>query len=204
MMQLQIAPTTMPTNVGQEACCRQATPQQNGLGHEGHHRHHEPQEKAVHEGHHHGSQDAASLNRTALMATLHCLTGCTIGEVLGMVLGTILGWGNWPTVGLAVALAFLFGYGMTLYPLRRAGMTWGAALGLALASDTLSMSTMELVDNAIMLVIPGAMDAGLPDPLFWGSLAVSLILAGAAAFPVNRWLIARGKGHALVHGHHCH
>ncbi|MEK7236342.1 MAG: DUF4396 domain-containing protein, partial [Nitrospirota bacterium] len=115
-----------------------------------------------------------------------------------------LGWSNWPTVALAVALAFLIGYGMTLWPLRRAGMAWSAALGLALASDTLSMGTMELVDNVIMLVIPGAMDAGLSDPLFWGSLIVSLVLAGAAAFPVNRWLIARGKGHALVHRHHCH
>jgi hypothetical protein len=115
-----------------------------------------------------------------------------------------LGWSNWPTVALAVALAFLIGYGMTLQPLRKAGMAWGAALGLAFASDTLSMGTMELVDNAIMLVIPGAMDAGISDPLFWGSLIVSLILAGAAAFPVNRWLIAQGKGHALVHSHHCH
>jgi hypothetical protein len=154
--------------------------------------------------HHHEAQKSSALNRTALMATMHCLTGCTIGEVLGMVLGTALGWGNWPTVASAVVLAFVFGYGMTLYPLRRAGMGWGSALGLALASDTLSMSTMELVDNAIMLVIPGAMEAGLPDPLFWGSLTVSLLLAGVAAFPVNRWLIARGKGHALVHEHHCH
>jgi len=162
-----------------------------------HHPHHEPVSLAQ-------EQAAVSLNRTALMATLHCLTGCTIGEVLGMALGTALGWGNWPTVALAVALAFTFGYAMTLYPLRRAGIAWGTAIGLALASDTLSMTTMELVDNAIMLVIPGAMEAGLPDPLFWGSLTVSLILAGAAAFPVNRWLIARGRGHALVHGHHCH
>jgi hypothetical protein len=162
-----------------------------------HHPHHE-QGPPVQE------HDAVSLNHTALMATLHCLTGCTIGEVAGMVLGTALGWGNWPTVALAVALAFTFGYAMTLYPLRRAGMAWGTAIGLALASDTLSMTTMELVDNAIMLVIPGAMEAGLPDPLFWGSLTLSLILAGAAAFPVNRWLIARGRGHALVHWHHCH
>jgi hypothetical protein len=130
------------------------------------------------------------------------LTGCTIGEVLGMVIGTALGWTNWPTVALAVALAFLFGYGMTLLPLRRSGMAWGTALGLAFASDTLSMTTMELVDNAIMVTIPGAMDAGSADPIFWGSLLVSLVLAGAAAFPVNRWLIAHGKGHALVHEHH--
>ncbi|KXK00650.1 DUF4396 domain-containing protein [Nitrospirales bacterium NOB] len=144
----------------------------------------------------------ASLNRTALIATLHCLTGCTIGEVLGMVLGTALGWGNWPTVGLAVFLAFVFGYAMTLWPLRRSGMAWGTALSLALASDTLSMATMELADNAIMMVIPGAMEAGLGDPLFWGSLGVALLLAGVVALPVNRWLIARGKGHALVHAHH--
>jgi hypothetical protein len=122
------------------------------------------------------------------------------------VIGTALGWSNWPTVALAVALAFLIGYGMTLRPLRKAGLAWSAAFGLALASDTLSMGTMEVVDNVFMLVIPGAMDAGLADPLFWGSLAVSLILAGAAAFPVNRCLIARGKGHALVHAYHgrCH
>ena len=189
------ATITMPELEEQEACCS-VTPvpvhQQHGHAHEAHH------------GHHNGTQEAASLTRTALMATLHCLTGCTIGEVLGMVIGTALGWTNWPTVALSVTLAFLFGYGMTLWPLRRAGMAWGAALGLAFASDTLSMGTMEIVDNAIMLVIPGAMDAGLTDPLFWGSLVLSLILAGAAAFPVNRWLIAQGKGHALVHGHHCH
>jgi len=136
------------------------------------------------------------------MATVHCLTGCTIGEVLGMVVGTALGWSNWPTVALAVVLAFFFGYAMTLWPLRKSGMAWGTALGLAFASDTLSMTTMEVVDNAIMLVIPGAMDAGLGTALFWGSLIVSLIVAGIAAFPVNRWLIAKGKGHALVHAHH--
>ena len=150
----------------------------------------------------HGANGAASLNQTALMATVHCLTGCTIGEVLGMVLGTALGWSNWPTVALAVVLAFLFGYAMTLVPLRRAGMAWSTALGLAFASDTVSMAVMELVDNAIILMIPGAMDAGLADSLFWGSLVIAMILAGLAAFPVNRWLIARGKGHALVHAHH--
>ena len=150
----------------------------------------------------HGAHTAGSLNQTALMATVHCLTGCTIGEILGMVLGTALGWSNWPTVALAVVLAFFFGYAMTLVPLRRAGMAWSTAMGLAFASDTLSMATMELVDNAIILVIPGAMDAGLADPLFWGSLVVAMILAGVAAFPVNRWLIAQGKGHALVHAHH--
>ena len=162
------------------------------------------QEPASEHHHHHQSMPhkPASLNRTAFMATLHCLTGCTIGEVLGMVIGTALGWTNWPTVTLAIVLAFAFGYTMTLWPLRRAGIAWGTALGLAFASDTLSMTTMEMVDNAFMLVIPGAMNAGLTDSLFWSSLAVSLVLAGAAGFPVNRWLIARGKGHALVHAHH--
>ncbi len=160
--------------------------------------HHHPR----HRGHHEGTHGEASLTRTAFLATLHCLTGCTIGEVLGMALGTAFGWGNWSTVALAVVLAFLFGYGMTLWPLRRAGLAWGTAIGLALASDTLSMATMEIVDNALMVAIPGAMDAGLTDPLFWGSLLISLVVAGAAAFPVNRWLIARGKGHAVVHAYH--
>jgi hypothetical protein len=164
----------------------------------GHHEHCHNQH-THHEGH---GVHAGSLSRTAFMATVHCLTGCTIGEVLGMVVGTALGWSNWPTVALAVVLAFVFGYAMTLVPLRRAGMAWSSALGLAFASDTLSMAIMELVDNAIILVIPGAMDAGLADPLFWGSLVVAMILAGVAAFPVNRWLIAQGKGHALVHAHH--
>ena len=168
--------------------------------------HSEPtQTHGRHEHCHHEHPHAAhggSLNRTAFMATVHCLTGCTIGEVLGMVIGTAFAWSNWPTVALAVVLAFLFGYAMTLVPLRRAGMAWSAALGLAFASDTVSMAVMELVDNAIILIIPGAMDAGLADPLFWGSLVVAMILAGVAAFPVNRWLIAQGKGHALVHPHH--
>ncbi len=179
--------------------------------HDQHHQRHEHLEgrRERHDHAHHQEPRAethqtASLDRTALMATLHCLSGCTIGELLGMAIGTASGWGNWPTVGLAIALAFFFGYAMTVYPLRRAGMAWGTALGLALASDTLSMTIMELVDNAIMLIIPGAMDAGLFDLLFWGSLVLSLLVAGVAAFPVNRWLIARGKGHALVHGHHCH
>jgi Domain of unknown function (DUF4396) len=145
----------------------------------------------------------ASLNRTAWSATLHCLTGCAIGEVLGMVIGTALGWGNGPTIALAVVLAFCFGYALTLRPLLPA-MPFGAALRLALAADTASITVMEIVDNVIMLVIPGAMDAGLASVLFWASLAVSLALAAVAAFPVNRWLIARGRGHAVVHAHHHH
>jgi hypothetical protein len=145
-----------------------------------------------------------SLNRVALSATLHCLTGCAIGEVLGMVIGTALDWANWPTIGLSVALAFLFGYSFTMAPLLRAGLAFATAVPLALASDTLSIAVMEVVDNAILVVWPGAMDAGLGDWLFWVSLAIALLIAFWAAFPVNRWLIARGKGHAVVHAHHGH
>ena len=121
-----------------------------------------------------------------------------------MVIGTALGWGNWPTVAISVVLAFMFGYLMTLLPLVQTGMELGAALTLAFASDTLSITVMEIVDSVVMVVIPGAMDAGLTDPLFWVSLMVSLVLAGIAAFPANRWLIAKGRGHALVHAHHGH
>jgi hypothetical protein len=147
---------------------------------------------------------AESLNRLAFSATAHCLTGCAIGEVLGVVIGTALGWSNLPTIVLAVVLAFFFGYSLTTLPLLRAGLALAAVIPLALASDTLSITVMEIVDNAIILVIPGAMEAGLTDMLFWGSLAFSLIVAFVAAFPVNRWLIARGKGHAVVHAHHAH
>ena len=146
----------------------------------------------------------ASLNRLAFSATLHCLSGCAVGEVLGMVIGTALGWANLPTIGLAVLLAFLFGYAFTMIPLLRAGLAFGAVLKLALAADTVSITIMEVVDNLIMLGIPGAMDAPLSSILFWGSLAVALLIAGMAAFPVNRWLIARGRGHAVVHAHHHH
>jgi hypothetical protein len=151
-----------------------------------------------------GQAARPSLNRLAFSATTHCLTGCSIGEVLGMVIGTALGWGNWPTVVLSTVLAFVFGYLLTLLPLLQGGMELGTALTLAFASDTLSITIMEIVDNAVMVVIPGAMNAGLIDPLFWVSLLVSLVLAGLAAFPANRWLIARGRGHALVHEHHHH
>ena len=144
----------------------------------------------------------ASLNRVAFSATVHCLTGCAIGEALGMVIGTALGWGAAATIALPVALAFVFGYALTMLPLLRTGLAFSAALGVAFAADTVSITIMEVVDNAIMLVIPGAMEAGLGSPLFWGSLAVALLIAGAAAFPVNRWLIARGRGHALAHQHH--
>jgi hypothetical protein len=145
-----------------------------------------------------------SLNRTALSATIHCLTGCSIGEVLGMVIGAILGLDNWSTIGLAVALAFVFGYLLTMLPLLRAGIRLKTALGLAFASDTASIAIMEVVDNLVMLMIPGAMDAGLADFRFWGSLFASLIIAGIAAFPAVRWLIARGRGHSVVHKYHGH
>ncbi len=144
----------------------------------------------------------ASLNRTAFSATAHCLTGCAIGEILGVVIGTALGWGNLPTIALAIVLAFVFGYLLTMVPLLRSGMALAAALPLAFASDTLSITVMEIVDNLILLVIPGAMDAGLASILFWASLAFALAVAFVAAFPVNRYLIARGKGHAVVHQHH--
>ncbi len=145
-----------------------------------------------------------SLNRLAFSATVHCLTGCAIGEVLGMVIGTALGFSDLGTIALAVVLAFFFGYLLTSLPLLRAGMTVAAVVPIALASDTISISIMEIVDNAILLSIPGAMDAGLGDLGFWAALAVALLIAGAAAYPVNRWLLARGKGHAVVHAHHGH
>ncbi len=146
----------------------------------------------------------ASLNRLAFSATAHCLTGCAIGEVLGMIIGTALGWGDFATIALAVVLAFFFGYSLTMLPLLRSGMALAAVLPLAFASDTLSITVMEIVDNLILLVIPGAMDAGLASLLFWGSLAFALAVAFVAAFPVNRYLISRGKGHAVVHEHHGH
>ena len=124
--------------------------------------------------------------------------------MLGVVIGTALGWGNFETILLAIALAFLFGYSFTAVPLLRSGLVLATVLPLALASDTFSIAVMEIVDNAIILVIPGAMEAGLGDPLFWGSLAVALAIAWVAAFPVNRWLISKGRGHALVHAHHGH
>ena len=144
------------------------------------------------------------LNRMAFRATTHCLFGCAIGEVLGMALAAFFGWGMAATLVLATALAFLFGYLMTIIPLLRGGMETRAALTLALASDTVSITIMEIVDNVVVVLIPGAMNAGLATFLFWGSLAISLVAAGFAAFPVNRWLISRGRSHALVHQRHVH
>jgi hypothetical protein len=144
----------------------------------------------------------ASLNRVAFSATLHCLTGCAIGEILGLAIGTALGWGNLETIVLAIVLAFFFGYSFTVVPLLRSGLAFGAAAGIALAADTISIAVMEIVDNAVVLLIPGAMDAGLDELLFWASLAFALAVAFVAAYPVNRWLIARGRGHAVAHSHH--
>jgi copper chaperone CopZ len=165
-------------------------------GHEDPHAHHGHHAQA---GHGHEERPLTSL---AVSATAHCLTGCAIGEVLGMAIGTYAGLPNMATVALSVFLAFIFGYALTLRPLLKAGLSFSAAMGLAFASDTLSIATMEVVDNAVMLAVPGAMDAGILTPLFWGSLALSLGLAFVAAVPVNRWLLLHGKGHAVVHQYH--
>jgi hypothetical protein len=145
---------------------------------------------------------APTLNRLAASATTHCMTGCAIGEVLGLAVASRAGWGNAASIAVAVVLAFLFGYALTMLPLLRSGMALRRAAGLALAADTASITVMEIVDNALMLAIPGAMDAGLGDPLFWGSMALALAAAWAAAFPLNRWLIARGGGPAAAHARH--
>lgn len=150
------------------------------------------------------SAHSAGLTRTAVSATLHCLTGCAIGEVLGMVVGTGLGWGNGPTVVLSVALAFVFGYSLTITPVLRAGVGLRGAVRVALAADTLSITVMEIVDNGVILVVPGAMGAGLANWVFWASLAFSLAVAFVLTVPVNRWLIARGRGHAVAHEYHQH
>jgi hypothetical protein len=145
-----------------------------------------------------------SLNRLAAQGTTHCLTGCAIGEVLGLVIATQLGWGTTASIAIAVVLAYVFGYALTLRALLAGGMALGAALGIAFAADTLSITVMEIVDNAVVLLVPGAMDAGITDLLFWGTLIAGLTIAWFAAFPVNRWLIARGRGHARAMAHHGH
>jgi hypothetical protein len=155
---------------------------------------------AAHQHHHHDLPTAGrALDLVALSATLHCLTGCAIGEVAGMVIGTAIGLSQWGTVALSVALAFVFGYSLTSLPLLRAGLALAAVIPIALASDTLSIGVMEVVDNAIVVAIPGALEAGAGDVLFWGSLSFALVIAGLVAWPVNRWLLKRGKGHTAVH-----
>ena len=155
-------------------------------------------EHAEHD-HHEMPTEGSALTGLAVSATLHCLTGCAIGEVAGVAIGTALGWTDFATIALAIGLAFLFGYGFTSWPLLRAGLALATVIPIALASDTLSIATMEIVDNALILLIPGAMEAGLGDVLFWGSLSAALVVAFLVTVPVNRWLLARGKGHAAVH-----
>ncbi|MFG2548731.1 DUF4396 domain-containing protein [Streptomyces sp. NPDC048581] len=155
---------------------------------------------AVHAHHHEAA--ATSTWAMAVRATLHCLTGCAIGEVLGMVIGTALGWSTVPTLILAIILAFFFGYALTLRGVLKAGLGLRAALKVALAADTLSIAVMELVDNGVIVLWPGAMDAELADPLFWWVLAIALAVAFVLTTPVNKWMIGRGKGHAVVHQYH--
>ncbi len=154
---------------------------------------------SAHHGEHTMPASGNELNGLALSATLHCLTGCALGEILGVAIGTALGWSDLATIALAVGLAFLLGYSFTSYPLLRAGLALGAVIPIALAADTLSIATMEIVDNAVLLIVPGAMEAGLGSILFWGSLSFALAVAFAFTVPVNRWLLKRGKGHTKVH-----
>ena len=157
----------------------------------------------VHEhAHDHAHGEVAPLNRLAASATTHCLTGCVIGEVAGMAIATALGWNDIATIALAIALAFLFGYSLTSLPLVRAGLAAGAIVTTALAADTVSIAVMEAIDNLVVVLVPGAIDAGLSDALFWGPLLGGFVVAYPFAFLVNRYLIARGKGHAVVHEYH--
>jgi hypothetical protein len=146
----------------------------------------------------HGS----SLNRLAVSATTHCLTGCVIGEILGMFIGTALGWGNLATIGLAVALAYVFGFGLTSLPLFKAGLAFAAIVPIALAADTVSITIMEVIDNLTVVLIPGAMEAGVDEPLIYASIAAGFAIAYPFAFLANRYMLARGKGHAVVHKYH--
>ncbi|MEU3652672.1 DUF4396 domain-containing protein [Streptomyces sp. NPDC032161] len=171
------------------------------VGHEGHADHGSHAGHGGHTGH--GSHAPGKVGwAMAARATLHCLTGCAIGEILGMVIGTALGWGNMRTMVLAIVLAFFFGYTLTLRSIRKAGVDFRTALRVALAADTLSIAVMELIDNGVIALWPGAMDATLSDALFWGALALSLAVAFVATTPVNKWMIGRGKGHAVVHQYH--
>lgn len=176
-----------------------ASDAQHGSHHTGHAHHADHPGRARPPG-----RNQTGLTRMAFFATLHCLMGCAVGEVLGLVIGTALGWGNLPTIVLAVSLAFVFGYAFTIVPLHRRGLPWKDAARLALAADTVSIGIMELVDNSVMWFVPGAMDAPVASAFFWVAMAFSLLVALFAAWPVNRWLLARGKGHALVHRQHLH
>ncbi|MER6347849.1 DUF4396 domain-containing protein [Streptomyces sp. NPDC001595] len=167
------------------------------------HQHHTAQHAGhAQHGHGHGHGQGAASWGTAVKATLHCLTGCAIGEILGMVIGTALGWGNVPTMVLAIGLAFLFGYSFTLFAVRRAGLDIRSAIKVALAADTVSIAVMEFVDNAIIALTPGAMDAHLSEGLFWSALLGGFAVAFLITTPINKWMIGRGKGHAVVHAYH--
>ena len=165
---------------------------------------HEHHDHNGHQSHDHTGHEGMSVNKMAASATLHCLTGCAIGEVAGLIIGTALGWSTWQTIALAVALAFVFGFTLSTLPLRKAGLGFLAALSIVFAADTLSIATMEIVDNTVMAAIPGAMEAGIVDPLFWISMPIALAVDYAAAYPVNRYLLTKGKGHALVMKYHGH
>ncbi|MFF8376498.1 DUF4396 domain-containing protein [Streptomyces sp. NPDC015661] len=170
-------------------------------GHSGHTGHEEHAGHAGHEEHHHTPGGTVSWAMAA-QATLHCLTGCAIGEILGMIIGTAFGWGNVPTMILAIILAFFFGYALTLRGILKAGVDFRTAFKVALAADTLSIAVMEIIDNGVIALWPGAMDAHLDEPLFWIVLAISLGVAFVLTTPVNKWMIGRGKGHAVVHQYH--
>jgi uncharacterized protein DUF4396 len=173
------------------------------MRHDGHAAHEHAHEH--HHGHEHERGHGAHVPASwavAASATIHCLTGCAIGEVLGMIIGTALAWSDAPTMVLAIVLAFLFGYSFTLYAVTKAGLGLRAAVSVALAADTISITVMEIVDNGVLLVVPGAMDAQLGDGLFWGALALAFAMAFLVTTPVNRWLIGRGRGHAVVHQYH--
>ncbi|MFI5965119.1 DUF4396 domain-containing protein [Streptomyces asoensis] len=170
------------------------------------HDQHHHQQQVQHEHHQqharHGDGDRHASWAMAARATLHCLTGCAIGEILGMVIGTALGWGNVPTMVTAIVLAFVFGYSLTLFGLRRAGLDLRAAVKVALAADTVSIAVMELVDNGVVALTPGAMEAQLSDGLFWATLLGGFVVAFLVTTPVNKWMIGRGKGHAVAHAGH--
>lgn len=190
------------------SCCRQEPlldvrgfTMQHDTHHDQHGRHTDHTDHSAHTTHaaHHPGRASWSM---AARATLHCLTGCAIGEILGMVIGTALGWGNMETMVLAIVLAFFFGYSLTLRSILKAGVDFRTALRVAFAADTLSIAVMELIDNGVIALWPGAMDATLADTLFWGALAISLAVAFVVTTPVNKWMIGRGKGHAVVHQYH--
>ncbi|WP_327092954.1 DUF4396 domain-containing protein [Nonomuraea sp. NBC_01738] len=175
-------------------------------GHADHGKHAQHTQHGDHAGHTghgaHAGHGGATTWKMAAMATLHCLTGCAIGEVLGMVIGTALGWSNVQTIILAIILAFVFGYALTMRGVLKAGLTFQQALRVALAADTVSIIVMEIIDNGVMMIVPGAMDAGLDTILFWGALAFAFVMAFLVTTPVNKWLIGRGRGHAVVHAYH--